>query len=190
MYTKSINLVWWPSCNKKNDVFVKLNTVVVRDVLWENYFTTRTMILSDSIGGEIRFRIHIDEHLSPLYLRINSLCTNKKNDGKMTKFNIFSKDLAKVRLTTNDGTMGLCNRHFCFVLPEHFLLNSFSVGITETADYDSEAVGESVNKISGQIKAETITNTIIKKVATLAGTILQLKASISNTSNFITDSNK
>uniref|UniRef100_A0A1B0BXY3 Uncharacterized protein n=1 Tax=Glossina palpalis gambiensis TaxID=67801 RepID=A0A1B0BXY3_9MUSC len=59
------------------------------------------MILSDIVDGEIRFRIHIEEHLMPFYLRINSLRTKKKNDGKITKFNIFNKDL----LTTNDRAM-------------------------------------------------------------------------------------
>uniref|UniRef100_A0A1A9ZKJ0 Uncharacterized protein n=1 Tax=Glossina pallidipes TaxID=7398 RepID=A0A1A9ZKJ0_GLOPL len=61
------------------------------------------MTPSDIIGGAIRSRIHINEHLSPLCLKLNSLRTKIKNDDKITKFMIFHNDLPKISLTTNDS---------------------------------------------------------------------------------------
>uniref|UniRef100_A0A1A9UEF2 Uncharacterized protein n=1 Tax=Glossina austeni TaxID=7395 RepID=A0A1A9UEF2_GLOAU len=93
------------SINKKNEILVKLNSVAVKDLLWRNYLATCMVILSDIIGGEIRSRIYINEHLPPLCRKLNSLCKRIKKNGKINKFTTFNKDLPKASVTTNDGAV-------------------------------------------------------------------------------------
>uniref|UniRef100_A0A1A9VQH8 Uncharacterized protein n=1 Tax=Glossina austeni TaxID=7395 RepID=A0A1A9VQH8_GLOAU len=90
-----------------NDVLVKFNSIVVRKVLWRNYLTTSKVILTDIISGEIRTRIYINEHLPPLCRKLNSLYSQMKKNGKITKLKIFKKDLPKVSVTPNDHAVVL-----------------------------------------------------------------------------------
>uniref|UniRef100_A0A1B0BCG3 Uncharacterized protein n=1 Tax=Glossina palpalis gambiensis TaxID=67801 RepID=A0A1B0BCG3_9MUSC len=59
----------------------------------------------DILGGEVRSRIYINEHLPLLCRKLNSLCSKLKKNGKINKVKTFNKDLPKVSVTANDGAV-------------------------------------------------------------------------------------
>lgn len=102
--------------NQSRSVIVKFNTVHVRDTIMREYFKTKSLKLSDVIGGEITSRVYLNDHLSPASSRLNALCRRLVKQKKVLKFVMLHSDKPRVRLTLLNGEEATSNYDECLKL--------------------------------------------------------------------------
>ncbi|KAI8120458.1 hypothetical protein CVS40_8053 [Lucilia cuprina] len=84
-------------------ILVKFNCVSIRDRLMKDYFKTRSLKVSDIIGGEISSRVFLNDHYSPAASALSAVCRKLKRQKSITKFTMLNTDKVQVKLTLIDG---------------------------------------------------------------------------------------
>lgn len=102
--------------NNKKLVLVKFNNVNLRDRIMKEYFKTRSLKLSDIIGGDIGNRVYLNDHYSPVASKLNDLCRKLKKNKTILKYNILNADRVKAKLTLIDGKVVIYDIGECAAL--------------------------------------------------------------------------
>ncbi|KNC28449.1 hypothetical protein FF38_03735 [Lucilia cuprina] len=98
---RDINHVCYMGNNKL--ILVKFNCVSIRDRLMKAYFKTRSLKVSDVIGGEINSRVFLNDHHSPAASSLSAMCRKLKRQKSILKYTIINADKVLVKLTLIDG---------------------------------------------------------------------------------------
>lgn len=102
--------------NQGRSVVVKFNCVQTRDSIMKEYFKTKSLKLTDVIGGEISSRVYLNDHLSPASSKLNVLSKRLQKQKKILKFWLPHSDKPVVHLTCLDGSQVIYDYNQCLKL--------------------------------------------------------------------------
>lgn len=97
-------------------ILIKLNSVILRDSLMNEYYKTRMLKIGDVLDNEIDHRVYLNDHFSPAAGRLNSLCRRLLRLKIISKFKILNMDKLKVKVTMPDGVESIYSTKECAAL--------------------------------------------------------------------------
>lgn len=99
--------------NGGKSVLLKLNSVYTRDCIMVNFNKRSSLLLCDVVGGEVRSKVYLNDHLCRATSKLLFVCRKLKRQNKVKKFKLFNADRATVELEMTNGSRKVLNLTEC-----------------------------------------------------------------------------
>lgn len=98
---------------KRRSILVKFKNIVQRDEVMRVYYKSKSIKVSDVIGGSDGSRVYLNDNYSTLANKIWKICIKLKRENKITGFSLINREILTVKFIMPNNVSKILNFREC-----------------------------------------------------------------------------
>lgn len=98
---------------QRGAILAKFDSISTRDKIMSAYFKTKSLKLSDVVGGNVVTRVYLNDNYSSLANKLLRLCWKLKKDKKINGYSIINRDILKAKITMLNNAVKIVTLQEC-----------------------------------------------------------------------------